>query len=91
MRHRFQPSEACRIAEARRYRHGGRDSRQEGKIVRQFEQVGNRQCKSNITIKRDILLLAATHLLTQLARQSVLIKDQLQTSPIFKGSPLVLR
>jgi hypothetical protein len=91
MRHRFQASEARRIAEARPYWHGGRDSRQERKIVRQFEQVGNRQGESNIAIKRDVLLLAAAHLLTPLARQGVLIKDHRQTSAISKGSPVVLR
>ena len=42
-------------------------------------------------VKRDVLLLAATHLLTPLARQGVLIKDHRQTSAISKGSPVVLR
>jgi len=75
-------SEAPRIAEARRYRHGGRDSRQKRKIVRQFEQVGNRQGKSNIAINCDVLLLAAPHLFTPLACQGVLIKDHGETSAI---------
>jgi hypothetical protein len=91
MRHHFQASEARRIAEASRCRHGNRDSRQEREIVRQFEQVGNRQGESDIAIKRDILLLAATHLLTPLARQRVLIKDHRQSSAISEGSPAVLR
>jgi hypothetical protein len=74
-RHSFQVSEAFRIAQARRCGHGGRDGWFERKIVRQFEQVGNRQGERDIAIKRDVLVLAATHLFTPLASQSVLIKD----------------
>jgi hypothetical protein len=91
MRHRFQASEARRIAEASRRRYSSRDSRQECKIVRQFKQVGNRQSESDVAIKRDVLLLAATHLLTPLAHRGVLIKDHQQTSAISKGSPVVFR
>jgi hypothetical protein len=41
-----------------------------------------RQGKSNIAIKRDGLLFAATHLFTPRAGQGVLIKDQGETSAI---------
>ena len=49
-------SKTRRIAKACPYRYSGRDGRHERKIVRQFEQIGNRQGKSNIAIKRDVLL-----------------------------------
>jgi hypothetical protein len=55
------------------------------------EYVCNRQSESDIAVKCDVLLLAATHLFTPFARQGVLIKDHRQTSPISKGSPVVLR
>jgi hypothetical protein len=61
-RHCFQVSEARSITEARWCRHSGRDGRHERKIVRQFDQVGNRQGESDIAVKRDVLLLAAAHL-----------------------------
>ena len=48
-----QVSEACTIAEADRYKHSGCHGRHERKIVRQLEQVGNRQGESNIAIKRE--------------------------------------
>jgi hypothetical protein len=73
--HCSQVSEARRIAEVDRYRHSSRDGRHERKIVRQLEQVGNRQGESNIAVKRDILLLAAARLCTPLARRSVLIEE----------------
>ena len=94
MRHCFQASEARRIAEARRYRHGGRDSRQKRKIIGQLEQVGNCQGESDIAVKRDVLLLAAAHLCTPLARQCVLIKDHGETSAISTDlgfAPMALR
>jgi hypothetical protein len=84
-------SEAPRIAETDRYGQSGRNGWHEGEIVWQFEYIGNRQGESNIAVQRDVLLLAATHLLTPLARQGVLIKDHRQTSAISKGSPVVLR
>ena len=73
--HCSQVSEARRIAEADRFRHSSPDGRHQWKIVRQLEQVGNRQGKSNIAVKRDILLLAAARLSTPLARRSVLIEE----------------
>ena len=81
-----------------RYGHSSRDGRHERKIVRQLEQVGNRQGESNIAVKRDILLLAAAGLCTPLARRSVLIEeDHGETSNFYGfkvrpgGPPLGLR
>jgi hypothetical protein len=69
-------SEAHRIAEVDRYGHSSRDGRHERKIVRQLEQVGNRQGESNIAVKRDILLFAAARLCTPLARRACfVVKD----------------
>ena len=70
-----QLSEARRIAEADRYRHSSPDGGHQWKIVRQLEQVGNRQGESNIAVKRDILHLAAARLCTPLACQRVLIEN----------------
>ena len=83
--HCSQVSEARRIAEVDRYRHSSRDGRHERKIVRQLEQVGNRQGESNIAVKRDILHLAAARLCTPLARRSVLIEEDHGETSNFYG------
>jgi hypothetical protein len=68
-------SEAPGITEADWHGQSGRNRRHERKIVRQFEQICNRQGESNIAVKRDVLLLAAAHLCTPLACQRVLIEN----------------
>jgi hypothetical protein len=87
-------SEARRIAEVDRYGHSSRDGRHERKIVRQLEQVGNRQGESNIAVKRDIVLLAAARLCTPLARRSVLIEEdhgETSNSTDFRFTPVAHR
>ena len=49
-------------------------------VVRQSEQVGNRQSECNIAVDRDVLLFAAAHLCTPLACEGVLIEDHGGTS-----------
>jgi hypothetical protein len=53
------PRETPRIAEADPYGQSGHDGRHERKVVRQFEQISNRQGESNIAVKCDLLFLAA--------------------------------
>jgi hypothetical protein len=48
MCHRFQMGKACPIAQANRYGHGSRDSWHEWHVVRQFQQLGNRQGKQRL-------------------------------------------
>jgi hypothetical protein len=69
-------SEARRIAEADRYRHGSRDGRHERKIVRQLEQVDNCGGESNIAMKCNAVFSAG---------QSVLIEEDHGETSNFYG------
>ena len=83
--HCSQVSEARRIAEADRYRHGSRDRRHEGKIVRQFEQVGNCGGESNIAMKCYAVFSTVAHLCAPVAGQSVLIEEDHGETSNFYG------
>jgi hypothetical protein len=67
MCHGFQVGEACPIAQANWYEHGSLDSRHERYVVRQLQQVRNRQGKDDLAIYRDALIPAVEHLFAPIA------------------------
>jgi hypothetical protein len=67
--------EACPIAQASWYKHGGRHGRHKGQIVGYLQQVSNCYCKGNLAIYGNAIVPAAKHLFAPIARPSIFIKE----------------
>ena len=76
----FQVGEACPIAQANWYEHGSRDGRLERYIVRQLQQVRNRQRKDDLAIYGDAPIPAVEYLFAPIAREGILIEEHSRTS-----------